>query len=319
MTREKPGTSPWVTEEAAQAPAEVSLESGPEKRTSSEDSEDAAVSDTESASSVTEPENWIRFSFGPNWAFCLWTQHGARWNIRGQSEAIDAWRALNLKKVFRVTWTVDGGWIITGETKENAPVVAYWYVKSGTIAVENAKRWVERHEDYEQLFDTLRHETADDMEKLRCANWSVGPGGCWWAKFGDKVLEHKIPQALELMMEKKARENIRTEHVALGMYGSYVAFWSDGTRSWSLQGYDGLHEHLQGDDKFVYVALSPVRNDNYILIRKDGCAIWNMESWTDSLDEIRTMLYAYMQVRADTDGTTFELTHTSQSTACAHI
>lgn len=145
MTTEKPGTGSRTAEEAAHAPDEAPSGDEPEQPASSHDTEDTEVSDTESASSVTEPENWIRISFGPDWAFCLWTQRGARWNIRGQSEAIDAWRGLNLKKVFRVTWTVDGGWIMTGETKESAPVVAYWHVKCGTIAVENAKRWTERH------------------------------------------------------------------------------------------------------------------------------------------------------------------------------
>ena len=314
MTGQEPGAQLGRTEAT---PPEVLPESDrqeTEEATSSDESdgdgEDKSEDDRMSA--VTEPENWIRFSFGPDWAFCLWTRRGARWNIRGQSAAIDAWRGLKLDKVFRVTWTVDGGWIVTGETKDNAPLVAYWHVKSGTVAVENAKRWAERHDGYEKLFNTVRNETAGDMDKVRRASWSVGPGGCWWMKIGDSILQHDLPQALELMMEKKEREGVRTEHVALGMYGSYVAFWSDGTRTWSLQGYDVLHEYLQGDGEYVYVALSPVRNDNYFLVRKNGCTIWNVYSWDDSTAEIHTMTNAYMQTRAHSDGTTFDFTYTGE-------
>ena len=279
-----------------------------------ESDEDATESSEDDPPTTKEPKDWLRFAFGKDTNHCLWGTEKTGWNHTNSSAAIEAYRNLNLERLYNIALTREGDWIVTGKTKQGAPCVAYWDVKTGTINISEAKAWVKSHEGYQKLFDKLVATECASVDAVSKARFTIGPNGSWWAKLSSGTHHHNLPPNLQTELADEAENNVHPEHVALGVNGSYVVLWPESKVSWELTGYDPLHERIRDREQaIVYVALSPWRNDLYFYVHADGLVLYNVPA---NVDDIDAYTNTYMQRRAKTDGTTLTYTKSSQSSCC---
>lgn len=271
------------------------------------DNDDKASDATDDSSTTSEqaPE-YLCFSFGRGSNYCLWGSASTGWWTQSNTTpAITAYNNLNLDQIYNMALTREGDWLVTGRTKQQAPCVAYWDVKTGSIDISEAKVWVKSHEGYQKLFEKLVATDSESVEDLAKARFTVGPHGAWWARLSDGTHHHNLPFNLRRELEDEAKNGVYPEHVALGLNGSYVVIWPT-WKSWELTGYTELHERLRDkDERVVFVALSPWRTDNYLLVQENGFVCYNVPSNANDVDAYTN---AYMQRRAKADGTTFTFT-----------
>lgn len=231
--------------------------------TAAPESSDETTSETNEESATAVAKEDIFYAFGRDTHFCFWGPE-VGWNIWTSTAGIAAYKKLQLDKLYGIALTPEGDWIVTGEDKHSAPVVAYWNVKTGCVPVTEAKAWTEAHEGYQKLFDQLCKD-GDEVAKLEKARYVVGPAGSWWAKTSTGTHSHNLPSALQAEIQIENKRIVQPHHVALGHHGSYAVLWSDDTRSWSLTGYEQACKALESDAGVEYISLNPTTDEHFIV------------------------------------------------------
>jgi hypothetical protein len=304
MTKAQP--APDTSKPAAAAGR--NSDTGDEVASRKDNTEDeAGTSSDEESSSSTKTSDWLRFAFGNDTHWALWGKnHG--WSHTNATQAISAIKDLELEELYNIALTREGGWIVTGQTKERACCVAYYKITSGSIAISEARDWVKSHDGYQKMFELLNRTYGAGDPAIVDAKFTTGPHGAWWAKLSSGTHHHNLPSRLQNELEKAAKDDIYPEHIALGYAGSYVALWSDLDVTWQLIGYDELHERLQEGAKDIeFVALSPMYNTEFLYVQTDGSVCYNVSLGVDGNRDVRRETNNYMQRRAKSNGTTISI------------
>jgi hypothetical protein len=167
------------------------------------------------------------------------------------------------------------------------------------------------------IFNKLATHT--DLSSLRQSYLTFGPGSSAFARVGYTTHYSSLPSSLQAQIDSKKETAAKTKsdrvfplQVALGVGGAWVALWSDKSYSWNLGSqFDDLHDILntaeEDGDKPASVALSPYKEGDYFIVRRNGFIAYSVSNLNDEASEyLSNMTNAYMQVRAQKDRITYQ-------------
>ena len=178
-----------------------------------------------------------------------------------------------------------------------------------TVPMEEKNIWEDMPKQRTIIFNFLVKERDNDRRKN--VSFSIGPKGSWFARIGENVAYHALPTSLEDHINERKAKDIYLRHVTLGLHGSFVAMWSDGTESWSLsEGYVGVLKALKARRRIDSVVLNPYKDNEYVIVEDDGCINWRLSSDNKAYGPVVNDFVAYMERRAREDGSTFNITST---------
>lgn len=182
------------------------------------------------------------------------------------------------------------------------------------ISIAHVDVVVEAREAYASLYTWLSDQTQKDVEKVRDVHVSIGPKGSYFSRCGTNWISHRLPKDLQATLEEEKEKeggDVRSPVVVtLGIKGSWIVLWSDGTRDWNLRtSYPILAKSnvLGGKaGQVVFAALNPYEEDRYLVVTEQGACNYRAalasKKETMLLHEITD---EYMRMRAKQDGTTF--------------
>ncbi|MCJ1383425.1 hypothetical protein MMC17_006539 [Xylographa soralifera] len=132
------------------------------------------------------------------------------------------------------------------------------------------------------------------------------PKGCLW---------NNLPASLEKMILNQMKQGGSgpPKMVSLGAGGTWVATWDGKYYLWVLVNhyYDGVHEALKENNNdrskgINYIAISPYE-DTYFIHFNNGMINYNSALNSQPEQELRHIIYRYMQERARADKVTYRL------------
>ena len=264
--------------------------------------------DTEAPSSLASlaERRWrsqdIIFAFGPDNSFFVSIAPGQyRWSLRPQ--IANVLRRQSINRTAALVLTPHGDCIAVYEQDEDGSMPVQNISSDMMIPAAELTAWAEARKQYDRLYDFLR-KTNDTNEK-RMVSFCVGPKASWFARRGEEVAYHDIPDGLVKKIRERRTEGIHPFQVTLGMHGSYVVVWSDESCSWELHGYEKLVPYLrEKDDSVNSVALSPLKCDEWILVQDSGHVLWTLKGNATQLELVAQECRTYMQRAARRTGKT---------------
>lgn len=277
---------------------------------SNSNSDSKCNSDTTNDSEPNEPIEKLSYAFGPDNSFAIYGPHFG-WRFTSSPATIASFHALDVAKIFTIAFTPYGDWIVTGQDTNGSPVVAYRVEESSTIPISAAQAWTDAHAGYRKIFNLLRRTDGQDVSKLARAAFTAGPDGSWWAHTSTGTHHHALPAPLSSQIASNAHRGVHASHIALGMLDSFVALWSDGSRTYSLTGYADLATHLDSPDGIEFVALNP-QSQEHFLVKSDGFVCYALDRDDAHEGLLGQQIRAYMQRRACKDGSVFNYQSTGK-------
>lgn len=168
---------------------------------------------------------------------------------------------------------------------------------------------------YIRLHDWLS-DRVNDPEQLKDVSISIGPKGSYFARCGSSYTSHALPKDLQSAIEK---DGSMPRSIALGMNGSWIVLWGDGTRSWDLRHvYPSLAsgKYLsRSSNQVVFAALNPYREDNYFVVTEDGACSYSAAASDCERKSLHELTDTYMRMRAKRDGSSFSYSTTGNGIA----
>ncbi|TKA73218.1 hypothetical protein B0A55_07779 [Friedmanniomyces simplex] len=286
--------------------------SPPHDPASSDDDEPSDIEDSATTASSDESEQdpkstrWrvqdIIFAFGPEQSYFISAALG-QWRFHGKLST--RFNATDIKQPAAVALTPEGGYVFVYETADGKASVVFSEAEE-MIPSSRAAAWVEVHAQYRRLCGFLRESSDYDVRRLEF--FSIGPNASWFARRGEEVAFHNLPDALENAVTDKQAQGTHPQQVALGMHDSYVVLWSDGSHAWSLAGYETLKSQLKQDGRLNTVVISATDCHQWFLVRESGMVEWHLTQLPRTeINEIARLARAFMQRTARRWGTRFEM------------
>ena len=282
----------------------------------SQSQNDSSESLVEDSIDVGKPQSDIFFAFGPPQTYFLRLKEhylGA-FRYAGDQSIAQTLVKLGIRNYYCVAATQFGDGIVTYENHDGVAVAASWEETAKHISISEAAGIVEARKGYRELHELLKKEGQEAPDKLHETWFTIGPGGSWCARLSDGVHHHKLPANLAREIAEQNEKGVEPFCVALGLHGSYVALWSDDTRSWWLQGYEDLAASLNKVNRVAYVSLSLARDDNYFTVLGNGITNYNVRSTPEGTKQLDAITNDYMLRRAKRDGSTISFTHKRKRT-----
>lgn len=180
------------------------------------------------------------------------------------------------------------------------------------VRADKVESFIKTRDAYIRLHDWISERVKLDAEEVRKVSVSIGPKGGYFARHGTAQLTHNLPKDLQKAMDESDTHPVS---VALGIRGSWIVIWADGTRSWDLRNaYPSLASsgHLnKTTNPVVFVALNPYAEDYYFLVSKDGQCSYNTTfNDREEAPALHEMTDTYMRARAKRDGSSFSYSMT---------
>ncbi|KAF2123717.1 hypothetical protein P153DRAFT_391319 [Dothidotthia symphoricarpi CBS 119687] len=271
---------------------------------SSDDESSAKIpEDNVLSSNCKHVKSDVNVAFGPqNW---YWARCGTRWRfVRSQ---LSDWADLGIHDAHWVAFKHDTGFLIGGEDEDGEVKVVHTWNNDFMVRAEHVDSFIESRDAYIKLHGWIWDRVKSDPEKLRDIAVSIGPKGSYFARSGSSSVTHALPKDLQTAIKESDSSPMT---IALGIKGSWIVLWADGTRSWNLRfAYPSLASagHLENSsNRTVFAALNPYMEDSYFVVAEDGACSYST-SLTDNVEgkQLHEITDTYMRMRAKRDGSSF--------------
>lgn len=266
--------------------------------------EDNDDDDTSAKSTINEKldSRWrvqdIVFAFGPQKSYFMSTSLGS-WRYWGPEDIAISFDKREINQPAAIALTPEGDYVFVFEEHDGSMSVKH-SMHEQMIPSSEAAAFLHTRTQYSQLYDFVRESKEGDVR--RKLSFAVGPGGSWFARRGEQVSYHRLPDDFVTKIKEREAMGSYPYQVALGMHGSYVVVWSDDTWSWNLNGYSGLARHLELADGINTIVLSPLDCREWFLVNESGHVLWALYGDTGQLYLIEKDAQAYMQREARRTG-----------------
>ncbi|KAL6702424.1 hypothetical protein ACN47E_001875 [Coniothyrium glycines] len=251
----------------------------------------------------TLPKSEVHFAFGPQGWY--WIRCGTNW--RSVRSKLSPWSEIGICDPEWMAFKHENGFFIGGQNEDGDGRVVHSWNNSYLVKAEDIDAYVGGRDAYQRLHDWTGQRVGQDADKVKEISITIGPNGSYFAQYGTSQITNAMPKDLKKAIEESTSTPAT---IALGIKGSWVVLFKDGSRSWSLRNaYASLasSDHLSdSSNRPVFVALSPFIEDNYFLVKEDGaCSYSVFFADKEEGETLHKITDNYMRMRAKRDGSSF--------------